>query len=114
MKRDNSRRSAGDRYTTHSYARAIDYACDKAFRHPELSTLKASKLSPEQRESLREWRHAHRWSPNQLRHNAATFLRKQFGIEAARVVLGHSSAQVTEIYAERDLAKAAEIMGRVG
>lgn len=60
------------------------------------------------------WQREHRWSPNQLRHNAATYLRKQFGIEAARVVLGHASADVTEIYAELDLAKAAEIMGRVG
>lgn len=38
----------------------------------------------------------------------------EFGIEAARVVLGHSSADVTRIYSELDLAKAAEIMGRVG
>ncbi len=54
------------------------------------------------------------WSPNQLRHNAATMLRKYFGIEAARVVLGHTSAAVTEIYAEVDERKAAEIMGQVG
>ena len=55
-----------------------------------------------------------RWSPNQLRHLRATELRKTFGIEAARVVLGHRSAAVTEIYAEQDLEKAAKIMGEVG
>jgi integrase len=49
-----------------------------------------------------------------LRHTAATKLRKQFGIEAARVVLGHRSASVTEVYAELDQMKAAEVMGRVG
>ena len=54
------------------------------------------------------------WGPNRLRHNAATFLRKEFGIEAARVILGHTSAAVTEIYAEMDRQKAAEIMGIVG
>ena len=55
-----------------------------------------------------------RRSPNQLRHNAATFLRKEFGIEAARVVLGHSSSAVTEVYAEIDHTKAADIMAKVG
>ncbi len=61
-----------------------------------------------------EWRKRHRWSPNQLRHNAATFLRKEFGIEAARVVLGHASSAVTEVYAELDLNRAADIMAQVG
>jgi integrase len=55
-----------------------------------------------------------RWSPNQLRHNAATFLRKEFGIDAARVILGHSSPAVTEVYAELDRSKAIEIMNKVG
>ncbi len=52
--------------------------------------------------------------PEPLRHNAATFLRKEFGIEAARVILGHTSAAVTEIYAEMDRQRAAEIMSIVG
>ena len=55
-----------------------------------------------------------KWSPHRLRHNAATKLRREFGIEAARVVLGHRSAAVTEIYAEVDRSKAAAIMGKVG
>ena len=112
--KQNAMRAAGPRYTTMSYARAIAYACDKAFPHPLLSKVRGSKLSGEQRADLKAWRKAHRWSPNRLRHNAATYLRKHFGIEAARVVLGHSSAVVTEIYAEQDLSKAAEIMMRVG
>jgi hypothetical protein len=41
-------------------------------------------------------------------------LRREFGIEAARVVLGHGSAQVTEIYAEQDFGLAKQIMARVG
>ncbi|HVZ94804.1 MAG TPA: site-specific integrase [Phycisphaerales bacterium] len=110
----NPHRAPQDRYTTMSYARAIAYACDQAFPHPLLATTRYAHLEPHQRQQVDVWRREHRWSPNRLRHNAATFLRKQFGIEAARVVLGHSSADVTEIYAERDLSKAAEIMGRVG
>jgi len=112
-KRD-PKRSAGDRYTTMSYGRAIAYACDRAFPHPLLATIRYAQLEPAQREQVEAWRREHRWSPNRLRHNAATYLRKQFGIEAARVVLGHSSAGVTEIYAEQDLLKAADIMGKVG
>lgn len=55
-----------------------------------------------------------RWHPNQLRHVAATAIRAAYGLEAARVVLGHSSAVVSEVYAERDQAKAAEIAEKLG
>jgi len=54
------------------------------------------------------------WHPNQLRHNAATRLRREFGLDVARAVLGHSTPVVTEVYAELDGAKAAEAMERVG
>lgn len=108
------KRTPGDRYTTSSYAHAISFACDQAFPHPLLDTMPFARLSSEQRMEVKKWRKEHRWSPNRLRHNAATYLRKQFGIEAARVVLGHKSAEVTEIYAERDLSHAADIMKRVG
>ncbi len=53
------------------------------------------------------------WHPHQLRHNAATRLRREFGFEVARAVLGHSSPVVTEVYAELDGAKAAEAMEKV-
>jgi flagellar motility protein MotE (MotC chaperone) len=49
-----------------------------------------------------------------VRHNAATVLRKEFRLDAACVILGHTSAAVTEIYAKMDRKKAAEIMGVVG
>ena len=39
------------------------------------------------------------WSPNQLRHNFATMVRKQHGLEA-RSCLGHARANTTEIYAD--------------
>lgn len=107
-------RSPGDRYTPQSYGRAIAYACVRAFPHPELDALPPRALTAAQRAELARWRADHHWSPNQLRHTAATMLRKQFGIEAARVVLGHGSAQVTEVYAELDLGRAQEIMARVG
>ncbi len=112
----------GNRYTTNSYRQAIRYACDQAFPAPppigrlpaETVVAWTARLTAEQRQELKAWRKAHSWHPHQLRHNAATRLRKEFGIEAARVVLGHRSAGVTEIYAEIDHLRAADVMGRVG
>lgn len=43
-----------------------------------------------------------------------TEIRKRFGLEAAQVILGHASADVTQVYAERDLQKAVQIMREVG
>lgn len=94
----------GDYYPVISYEHAINRACDRAFRIPD-------GLSSEE---VKEWQRDHRWSPNQLRHSAATFLRKEFGIEGARIILGHSSPTVTEVYAELDRSKAADIMAKVG
>lgn len=55
-----------------------------------------------------------RWSPNQLRHARATELRRQYGLDAAGATLGHHSLAVTQIYAEEDLAKAAQAMREAG
>ena len=54
------------------------------------------------------------WYPNQLRHSAATEIRRMFGLEAAQTVLGHAKADVTQVYAERDHALAAEVMAKIG
>lgn len=54
------------------------------------------------------------WSPNQLRHAAATEIRKRFGLEAAQVVLGHSTADITQVYAERNQALAAQVIRQIG
>jgi integrase len=97
-------RVPGARYTRRSYAVAIARACDRAF-------LPSAHLSDDDR---KQWKKEHRWTPNQLRHTAATVLRRAFGIEAARVVLGHTSSVVTEIYAALDQSKAADIMSKVG
>ncbi len=82
------RRAPGTSFTTGSYSKSILYAC------------KRGQLEV--------------WSPNQLRHNAATKIRKRFGIEAASVILGHSGLEVTQIYAEKDEEKAIEIAMLVG
>ncbi len=107
-------RTPGDRYVTASYRRAIQRACDKAFPHPSFAKVAPGELLDVQKTEIRDWQVAHLWSPNQLRHSAATDIRRQFGLEAAQVVLGHSGADVTQIYAERDLARGLEVARMIG
>ena len=77
-----------------------------------------SGLDPEEkkrrREQARAWRQENCWSPGQLRHTGGTLIRKKYGVEQAKILLGHSSLETTEIYAERDYERAAEIMRAVG
>jgi integrase len=82
------KRPPGEHYTSMSYLRAITTACKKA----NIPT----------------------WHPHQLRHNAATRLRKEFGLDVASAVLGHASLAVTDGYAELNAEKARLAMERVG
>ena len=111
-----------DHYTTIAYDHAIYAACDRAFpptaplaRRPE-ETNKAwlARLSPAERDELARWKKEHRWHPHQLRHAHATEVRRRFGLEAAQVALGHSQANVTQVYAERDLALATKVAAEIG
>lgn len=102
--RSNPKRKPGDCYTSASYLKAVWRACEGAFPAPK-------ELKGIERQ---QWRKTHRWSPNQLRHSAATEIRRRFGLEAAQVTLGHAYADVTQIYAERDQTLAASIMLEVG
>jgi integrase len=82
------RRRLNDQYTVATYRRAIARACRKAGVAP--------------------------WSPGRLRHNAATELRRQRGVEAAAAVLGHRLVETTQIYADTRLALAKEIAAKIG
>lgn len=108
------KRTAGDRYDANAYRRAIHRACDRAFVHPHLSSCRGAELAPAQRAELQTWQSAHRWSPNRLRHAAATEIRRRFGLEAAQVILGHSAADITQVYAERDRTKGVEVAQLIG
>jgi integrase len=81
-------RRAAVAYTTDSYRRAIHRVCEKVG--------------------------IPKWSPNRIRHTAATEIRRKYGLEAAQTVLGHSNAAVTEIYAERDLTLASSVAEKLG
>jgi integrase len=116
-----------DRYDVASYRRAIRRACDWAFPLPErlgrrrtpegkLESQRAwlARLTAEEKAEVRAWRREHQWHPHQLRHNAATNLRREYGVELARIVLGHATAFTTEIYAEADRQQAIQAIARIG
>jgi integrase len=81
-------RAPGVRYTRHSYRVAVQRACKRS----------GTPI----------------WSPGQLRHTRATRIRQDYGLEAAKAVLGHTDTKITEIYAERDLELAMRIMREIG
>ncbi len=88
VQKESPKKCAGERYQRTSYTRAITRAC------------RLAKIAE--------------WAPNRLRHNAATELRKQHGLEGTRTVLGHSTTDMTEVYAEIDYDKARQIMRSSG
>lgn len=101
------RKQAGPRYDPRSYHQAISYAIER--------TNKA-RLAEAEKEGIPrdEVALVPHWHPHQLRHNAATHLRREFGIEVARIILGHRSAAITEVYAEVDHARAIDVMAQIG
>lgn len=88
LAKENPKCKAGDKYTVNAYRTAIQRAAKAA--------------------------DAAIWSPNQLRHARLTMIRKDYGLEAAQVIGGHASADVTQIYAERDREKAIKVMREIG
>lgn len=87
-RKPNGKRKPGERYTPHGVAVAVSRACERA--------------------------KVEHWHPNQLRHLFATKIRKAHGLEAAQVLLGHARADVTEIYAEKNLSLAVKVASEIG
>jgi integrase len=128
MKRNAAKRKAqpkrtpAERYNRVSYGVAIARACDRAFPPPgELAQGERETrakwwacLTDTQRDEVKAWQREHRWHPNQLRHTFATRVRKDHGLEAAQVLLGHSRADVTQVYAERNEELAAVVAAKIG
>ncbi len=121
------RRVPAECYDRRSYRVAVIRACDRAFPLPEHLQPRVrddgkreesrawwARLTDAEKAAVRAWRRRHRWSPLQLRHTAATAIRAKYGVEAARVILGHTRVETTQIYAERDLTRAAQIVAEMG
>jgi len=82
------KREKRDHYDRDSYRRAIEYGIKKA--------------------------NVPHWHPHQLRHSCGTKVRKEFGLDVAQVILGHRTAAITEVYAEVDREKAANVIRKIG
>lgn len=102
-----SKRAARDHYDTDSYGRAVARGIEAANKALTKAAL-ARGQDPKDAETIPSWH------PHQLRHNAATALRREYGIEVARIILGHKSPAITEVYAEVDHARAIDVMASVG
>jgi integrase len=110
-------RQPTDHYTVTTYAQAIRRACVKAFPAPRPEDLKGDAVKAWQLDpgkELKRWTREHTWTPNRLRHSFATRIRKLYGVEASRVMLGHAHVATSEIYAERDAAVAATVAAKIG
>jgi integrase len=97
-RKDRPERAPGERYDTRSYYHAILYAIRRANREAKQSGRPAIP----------------HWHPNQLRHSTASKIRRLFGIDPARAILGQNSVVVAEVYAELDRESAIEVMKRIG
>lgn len=104
------KRSPGNRYTPGSYRRAIERAVERVNKERQEEACNVTDTTGAKVEPVL----LPKWTPNQLRHSAATEIRRQFGLEAVQVVLGHAHANITEVYAERDMNLAAEVMQKIG
>jgi len=125
------------------FDRPADAACfspqeSEAERHREMRSRRKSKIQPSQRKRRKpnpkrpprdhydrdsyrravqraaEKAKAKKWSPNQIRHTTGTEVRWEFGIEAAQTLLGHRDADITKVYAERNLKLAKEVARKMG
>ncbi len=84
-----SDRVVRDHYDTNTYRRAIERGC----QHAGVPS----------------------WSPHRLRHNCASNLRREHGIDVAQTVLGHRlGSDVTELYAAPSIEKAKAVIALVG
>jgi integrase len=102
-RRKEPKHKPGERYDVSAYRRAISRGADKADLWEKGGRVCGNdeRLIP-------------RWHPHQLRHNAGTLLRKEYGLEAAQVVLGHKTLTVTQVYAEKNVEAAQKIMLKIG
>jgi integrase len=90
-----------ERYTPH----AVNVALRRAVERANAAQIKAT---------VKVEQHLPYWHPNQLRHSFATLVRKEFDLEAAQVLLGHERCDVTQVYAERNLSRAAQVAAAIG
>lgn len=88
FKRERLLSETGEQYDVTAYRHAVHRACTRA-------GVKA-------------------WSPHQLRHLTGDTVREQFGIDGVQAILGHRHCRISEVYAQINTEKAAEIARAIG
>lgn len=106
-KKRSRKRPPSDHYTQSSYGHAVARGV-KRINAETVERFKKLGQTPTEADLVPKW------SPNQLRHAVGTEIRRKFGLEAAQVVLGHARADMTQVYAERDLELAREVAKKIG
>jgi hypothetical protein len=87
-KKAEPKRAPRESWTVRAYTKAVARACRKAG--------------------------VEHWHVGQMRHTHATAVRALLGLEAAQASRGHARADVTQVYAERDLALAEKVAREMG
>ncbi|MCZ6792183.1 MAG: site-specific integrase [Planctomycetota bacterium] len=82
------RKTPGEHYTSGTFGQAVADACKKAG--------------------------VPHWHPHQIRHLAKNALEKKYGIEVARIILGHKTLNTTILYGEVEEEKAKQVVARIG
>jgi integrase len=95
-----SKRPKGECYTPDSYRRAIEYGVTRSNRERKKVDPQAEQIS--------------KWSPYQLRHSFATNMRRDYGVEAAQLGLGHARTNIVDVYAEKNLSLIVDIARKHG
>ena len=88
-------RAPGNRWTSTSYRRTLMYATASAIKEGALPA-------------------GTRWHPHQIRHATATRIRRLYGLDAVRAVLGHRTVVQSAEYAELDVELATSTAAKVG
>ena len=94
------KRPRGKKYTPVSYRRAIEYGVTRSNRERK-------KVDPQAEQICK-------WSPYQLRHSFATNMRRDYGVEAAQLGLGHARTNIVDVYAEKNLSLIVDIARKSG
>jgi integrase len=95
-----SKRPKGNCYTPASYRRAIKYGVTRSNRERTKADSEALEIA--------------NWSPYQLRHAFATNMRRDHGVEAAQLGLGHARTNIVDVYAEKNLSLIVDIARKSG
>jgi hypothetical protein len=105
----------GERYEPKTYRTAVQYAIKRA-NAAILARLHAEMPGAGKKELAKAFEEAAvpKWHPHQIRHTAATIIRKRASLDAARAMLGQKSLGMADHYADIDKETCIEAARKLG